>query len=212
MLRCVTAAAIAAVTVIGIANASASQPLPRAAPVMLTGSEVMGPYAFYDFCSRTPFECQSDAKPLNLVTLSAEIWAQIVEVNDIVNQTVTPKSDLDNYGVPDYWAIASKYGDCEDYALTKQLYLRQRGLPMGALLMTVVLDEHGEGHAVLTVHTTRGDLILDNRRPGIFAWNDTPYKYIKRQSPLDPRIWLTLNATPVARNGDAVASTRSAHR
>ena len=30
--------------------------------------------------------------------------------------------------------------------------------------MTVVIDEQGEGHAVLMVRTDRGDFILDNKR------------------------------------------------
>ncbi len=56
------------------------------------------------------------------------------------------------------------YGDCEDYALLKRKMLMQAGWPREALLMTVVRDKKGEGHAVLTVKTdTRR---VHSRQPG----------------------------------------------
>jgi len=179
---------------------------------MITGGEVLAPYAFYDFCRRTPFECTPDSQPAPRVELTAKRWSEINEVNDIVNKTVISMSDWQNYGVADYWTIANKYGDCEDYALTKQLYLRQRGWPMNALLITVVRDEHGEGHAILTVRTSRGDFVLDNRQPRIVAWSQTPYQYIKRQSTLDPRIWLALNSNPLDHGGEVVATSTRSHK
>ena len=211
MLRCVTAAAIAAATVFGCTAALGSESLPRETVAMRIGSEALAPYAFYDFCRRTPHECDADAKPGDRVVLDLKHWSELNQVNDIVNRTVIAKSDWDTYGVADYWAIAGKFGDCEDYALTKQLYLRDRGWPMNALLMTVVFDENGEGHAVLTVRTSRGDFVLDNRQSRIVAWNQTPYQFRKRQSSRDPRIWLTLETAPVAHSADAVA-TVSAHK
>lgn len=83
-------------------------------------------------------------------------------------------------------------GDCEDYVLLKQRELMARGWPQSALLITVVRDENNEGHAVLTVRTDLGDLILDNKNSKILAWNQTPYTYIKWQSAMDPRLWESL--------------------
>jgi predicted transglutaminase-like cysteine proteinase len=208
MLRCVTVAAVAAASVFGGCAASAAEPLPKPAGAMRVGAEILAPYAFYDFCRRTPHECQPDSKAGAPVELDQKRWAELVEVNMIVNTTVIPMSDMQNYGVADYWAIAAKYGDCEDYALTKQLYLRQRGWPMGTLLMTVVRDENGEGHAVLTVRTSKGDFVLDNRQPRIVAWTQTPYKFIKRQSTRDPQLWLTLDQRPATQDHEAVATLR----
>jgi predicted transglutaminase-like cysteine proteinase len=47
--------------------------------------------------------------------------ADLVRVNDEVNRSIRYRSDLDQYGRPDYWvgSPASNEGDCEDYALTK---------------------------------------------------------------------------------------------
>ena len=58
--------------------------------------------------------------------------------------------------------------------------------------MTVVRDEKNEGHAVLTVHTSVGDLILDNVRDEIVAWNETGYHFVKRQSQNDINQWVSL--------------------
>ena len=48
--------------------------------------------------------------------------------------------------------------------------------------MTVVLDEIGDGHAVLTVRTDRGDLILDNKTYAVKRWDETGYSFIKREA------------------------------
>ena len=39
----------------------------------------------------------------------------------------------------------------------------QAGWPRQALLITVVRDKKGDGHAVLTVKTDKGEFILDNQ-------------------------------------------------
>ena len=66
-------------------------------------------------------------------------------------------------------------GDCEDYVLLKQRWLVSAGLPRESLLVTVVTDLGGAGHAVLTVHTDRGDYILDNMNDDVKLWRETPY-------------------------------------
>lgn len=197
MLRCVPALALA----MGIAAAVGPAPalafqggkkLPPRADAMHVGGEVTGPFAFQDFCRRTPNACQADADLGGRPNLDLSRWRDLLEVNDIVNRTVNAKSDLDLFGVLDYWTMAGRYGDCEDYVLTKQAMLRERGWPMSSTLVTVVRDENGEGHAVLTARTKHGDFILDNRQNRIVAWNETPYQFVKRQSTLNPKVWLAL--------------------
>ena len=84
---------------------------------------------------------------------------------------------------PNTGPIPTDAGDCEDYLLLKKRYLEGLDFPAAALLITVVLDEKNEGHAVLTVTTDEGDFILDNRRNEIRRWADVDYTYLKRQSP-----------------------------
>jgi predicted transglutaminase-like cysteine proteinase len=66
------------------------------------------------------------------------------------------------------------------------------GIPRRAMVMTVVLDERNDGHAVLMLRTDRGDLILDNKRDEILSWHRTGYVYVKRESQTDLS-WVSLN-------------------
>ena len=61
-----------------------------------------------------------------------------------------------------------------------------------ALLVTVVRDRKGEGHAVLTVKSDKGEFILDNQNEDVVAWTDTGYRFVKRQSQTDPNVWVSL--------------------
>ena len=65
--------------------------------------------------------------------------------------------------------------------------------------MTVVIDDIGEGHAVLMVRTDKGDLILDNKTTAILSAPRTGYTYVKREGQ-DGMAWVSLNgvASPVA--------------
>jgi predicted transglutaminase-like cysteine proteinase len=58
--------------------------------------------------------------------------------------------------------------------------------------MTVVKDEHDGGHAVLTLKTNHGEFILDNLTDAIKAWNQTPYRFVKRQSQSEANVWLQI--------------------
>jgi predicted transglutaminase-like cysteine proteinase len=113
---------------------------------------------------------------------------------------VIPMSDLEHYGKLDWWTYPDdKKGDCEDYVLEKRRRLIERGWPESTLLITVVRDESNEGHAVLTVRTDEGDLILDNKRDDVVSWADTAYTFVKAQSQRDPLHWVSLlppNFTP----------------
>jgi predicted transglutaminase-like cysteine proteinase len=104
-------------------------------------------------------------------------------VNTVINRGVQPLADTTHWGLSESWDYPEDgKGDCEDYALEKRKRLIAAGFPQRVLLMTVVLDETGQGHAVLLVRTDRGDLVLDNKRDAIFPWNATGYTFIKRES------------------------------
>ena len=66
--------------------------------------------------------------------------------------------------------------------LLKRRMLMQAGWPREALLITVVRDKKGDGHAVLTVKTDKGEFILDNQDEQILLWSETGYRFVKRQS------------------------------
>jgi hypothetical protein len=70
--------------------------------------------------------------------------------------------------------------------------LIEAGWPREALLITVVRDKKGEGHAVLTVKTDKGEYVLDNQNENVLAWTETGYRFVKRQSQSDPNVWVSL--------------------
>jgi predicted transglutaminase-like cysteine proteinase len=155
------------------------------------------PPGFVVFCQRDPDECKANSNAENPIAASPARLRDLEEVNRWVNQSIAPQTDFDHYGVKEYWAIPTDgKGDCEDYALLKRHMLKQRGWPAIALLITVVLDENKEGHAVLTASTQAGDLILDNRSKEIRLWSKTPYEFVMRQSSHNPQLWVYLEPAP----------------
>ncbi len=125
--------------------------------------------------------------------LTQAAWRDLLRVNLWVNGTVQPMTDMEHWGVIEKWSLPTDgYGDCEDYVLMKRKILVDAGWPREALLITVVRDRNGEGHAVLTVKTDKGEFILDNENENILAWTETGYRFVKRQSQTDPNVWVSL--------------------
>jgi predicted transglutaminase-like cysteine proteinase len=117
----------------------------------------------------------------------------MARIKHSVNDAIKPITDLEHWGVVERWNYPDDgYGDCEDYVLLKRRMLMQAGWPRQALLITVVRDKRGDGHAVLTVKTDRGEYILDNQNEEILLWTETGYRFVKRQSQRDPNIWVSL--------------------
>lgn len=169
------------------------------------------PPGYVDYCRRNPAECRPQSRLRRAdgrgvrVDLTGDSWVMLNAVNSYINDQIAPRTDRELYGVEEHWTIPRLAGDCEDYVLLKRRELIRRGWPEGALLITVVLDEQGDGHAVLTVRTAQGDFILDNKHSRVLLWRDVPYTFIKRQSYRAPQLWVSL--TPRL-GGSAVATSR----
>jgi predicted transglutaminase-like cysteine proteinase len=104
---------------------------------------------------------------------------------------------LEHWGtIIDHWDYPTDgKGDCKIYALEKRRLLIEKGIPRQALLMTIVRDRNGMGHAILTVKTDKGDLILDNLTDEVLPWEATGYRFVKRQSQEDPNVWVSILPT-----------------
>jgi len=150
------------------------------------------PVGFVRFCVDNPADCKSFDDKYDRLAISPDRWKLVYQVNSYVNNKIAPVSDEDLYGEVEHWAYPTDAGDCEDYVLLKKRYLENLGFSAEALLITVVLDEKGDGHAVLTITTEDGDYILDNRRNDVKRWNNTGYKFLKRQSHSNPLQWVAL--------------------
>ena len=169
-------------------------------------SETLPPIGFVEFCQRSPEYCQPNHGKARRLAMNEQQWLLVRMVNAFVNGAIAPVTDDTLYGTPEYWTIPADAGDCEDVVLMKKKVLESKGIPAEALRITVVLDEHGDGHAVLTLTTAKGDFILDNRRNEIRGWGATGYTLLKRQSAQDPRKWVSLEPT---RTGSSIAGTAS---
>ena len=154
------------------------------------------PIGYVKFCAGNQIECQAKGSAQDRLTLTQAKWEILDAVNSSANSRIAPKSDQDLYGVAENWTYPTVAGDCEDYALLKKRELQEMGVPADELLITVLLDEKNEGHAVLTVVTDKGDFILDNRHNDILRWDHTPYTFLKRQSQVDSKLWVSLRQKP----------------
>ncbi|MCR4267223.1 transglutaminase-like cysteine peptidase [Nitratireductor sp. ZSWI3] len=150
------------------------------------------PPAFHDFCARQARLCSTngDGKPVELTARRSE---ELRRVNASVNRRIQERSDIATTGKEDDWRLPQKYGDCEDFAILKKAELMRLGWPASSLLLTVARSG-GEGHTVLTVRTTRGDLILDNMNNSVKDWSNTPYRYFARQSQGNGKRWERIGA------------------
>ena len=105
-------------------------------------------------------------------------------VNNFFNQLLFV-SDLDHYGVVDYWAtplemLGSGGGDCEDYSISKYFTLLALGVPIDKLKITYVKATgyglQNAAHMVLTYYSTPAamPLVLDNLNPEIKSADKRP--------------------------------------
>jgi predicted transglutaminase-like cysteine proteinase len=129
-----------------------------------------------------------------VVALTPQILQTLNEVNQRVNTAITPRSDMAVYGVEDYWAEplenSNRYGDCEDFVLEKRRALIRSGFAPAMLSIALVRTAWREDHAVLLVNTDQGELVLDNLSPYVSSWRTVSYRWLSRQSPTDPSVWV----------------------
>jgi predicted transglutaminase-like cysteine proteinase len=162
------------------------------------GDAKSAPYGWLHFCDAQPAECEPQPVPPVFAPLTAESWTELNQINTIANREIDPIGDEDHYRIYEqdilnWWTYPDDgRGNCNDYVILKRKLLVEAGWPKAALLMTVVVDRHGDGHLILMVRTDRGDLILDNMREEIVSWDRTGYRFVKRQSALNPNDWVSI--------------------
>ncbi|AQS61560.1 hypothetical protein AGRHK599_LOCUS1481 [Rhizobium rhizogenes] len=175
-----------------IVSAFAQQASASPAAVMRVIGKANPPIGHYEFCQTYQSECQPTSVDTGPMKLTEERWKTMLDVNYTANTTITPMTDMEIYGVEERWAYPTTVGDCEDFVLLKRKMLMNKGFSASNLLITVVLQPNGEGHAVLTVRTDRGDFVLDNMRNKVMNWSETEYTYLKRQDTANPGRWVKI--------------------
>ena len=195
-----------------VAACLASQPAQAflARPVLFAaiGAATKPPTGWQQFCVQNASECRPQSDRAHDVILTPERLQELYKVNKQVNDRVTWTSDESLYGKAERWTFPLDRGDCEDIVLLKRKLLIRAGWPQGSLLVTTVEQPAPASghHAVLTVRSDRGEMILDNQTPEILFWYETKYRYLSRQSAADPNVWVSFGseqprppASPLAR-------------
>lgn len=162
---------------------------------VIDGASTTPPPGFVSFCMRSPQACTAQAAPVEAkVALDDRMSALLIAVNARVNDSITYESDEVQFGVANRWTLnaVGGYGDCKDYALAKREALKAAGLPDSALRIAIVRTERDELHAVLTVETNRGVLVLDSLTGEIRPWSETPYRWLMRQAADSPLHWVKM--------------------
>ncbi len=184
---------LAAAALLGSTTSGSAQG--KLAAYAASGEDSSAPIGWHMFC-REPegrADCSVPSLKAAVADLDERRWRELLAINNRVNRDIEPMTDMDHWGVPEKWSYPTDgKGDCEDYVLEKRKRLIAAGFPRQSLLITVVRDKKGDGHAVLMVRTDRGDFILDNQEPKVLLWTETGYKFIKRQSLENPNRWVSL--------------------
>jgi predicted transglutaminase-like cysteine proteinase len=151
------------------------------------------PMAFTQFCLRYADQCKPQHIMFRggLVRLTEERWEDLKEVNKNVNTAIVPEPNTEGLA-GEKWLINPSSGDCNDYAVSKRSELLKRGWPTRALLLSEVKTAWGEGHLILVVRTSAGDLVLDNLTQQIRPWTRAPYRWVRMQTPKNPNFWASL--------------------
>ena len=133
------------------------------------------PIGWQQFCVDNPTDCRTPRSAATVMRLDDRSWSELLTVNLKFNKAIEPVTDQDQFGV-----------------LEKRRELVKRGWPLSALLITVVIDKEGGGHAVLTVVTDRGEFVLDNQTDKVLPWSKSGLTFIRRQSPENQNVWQDL--------------------
>ena len=159
---------------------------------MRTGARTSQPRGHWELCQQRPIECTARTSTRRVVAMNGDVMAVLRSVNDRVNRSVRPMTDLQQHGMVERWSYPGAYGDCEDYVLAKRHMLLGYGFKPGDLLITVAELPDGEGHAVLAVRTDQGEYILDNVDRKVRHWTRTKLRFIKRQSTRHAGTWVLI--------------------
>lgn len=156
--------------------------------------KIAGETKSYAACARNEAACASkDVRAWQAMIIGEKGKRQrdqLKTVNNFVNQW-RYRADQQNYGKSDYWASPAEFfsrsGDCEDYAITKYVSLRQMGFSAEQLRLVVVKDiTRGLAHAVLAAYVDGDVFILDNLSNKVRAQSSvaeyTPYYSVNEQA------------------------------
>jgi predicted transglutaminase-like cysteine proteinase len=151
----------------------------------------LAPMAHTIFCQGHPEDCEKKGgtAPAQLTVARKK---ELLKVNEVVNSTITSVDHPEGRRQPEQWRVGPARGDCNDYAVTKQHELLQKGWPTASVLLAeVILTKTGEHHLIVVVRTSEGDFVLDNLKREVLplAEAKTKYRWRRVQSTENPLYW-----------------------
>ncbi len=160
----------------------------------------LAPMAHTMFCLRYRADCEVhgiDFRKRN-IALTVDRLNELNRVNRQINREIVPQPNLGGLATED-WIVAPVAGDCNDYAVTKRHKLLELGWPSRSLLLSEVVVPSGEHHLVLVVRVRDTDrmqdidLVLDNLNYNLRPVGLTPYRWVRVESPSNPKYWSTVS-------------------
>lgn len=208
-----TVAALALLAVLPVSPVALEADIARSTPPICepfsarVARIVPAPAQYRDFCARHPAECEASGSAV--VALTPDMWNTLVAINRAVNEEIVFVPDPEECGFEDFWDLPTTgYGDCEDFSLEKRRRLAEAGLPRAAMRMAIVQHQTRLfSHAVLTIDTTRGALVLDDLRDDVICWNDALLNFEMREnadgtwSRFDHSLWPMIPFPELLREG-----------
>lgn len=140
------------------------------------------PLGYQLMCLKSPQECKGGGSAS--VKATEDVLQTLKRVNAHVNRAIKPRNDRG----ADVWTASATSGDCEDYVLAKRRALVKAGFSASALRIAYVKTRSGEGHAILVVKTSQGELVLDNLNGSVRPLSQSGYRIVS-MSGANPMSW-----------------------
>ena len=159
----------------------------------------LAPMAFTQFCLKYADECRPERALFRdgRLRLTDRRRAELESVNRSVNSSIRPERNEEGLA-GEKWLLGPAFGDCNDYAVTKRHQLIARGWPARAVLLSEVVTVSGQHHLVAVVRADGGDLVLDNLTDRVMPWHQTPYRWLRIQTPGNPAYWASISGQDIA--------------
>lgn len=180
------------------ALSAASPSAPRGSGAFYSeGITHRAPSGYLRLCRSQPHICggiydrssNRGAATTDRVELTGQRRSELSAVNSRINRKLRPVNDT-----RDTWTVATRYGDCEDFALAKREELVALGWPRAALRLAVGETRGGVPHAVLIARTSQGDFVLDNLTQRVMPISQTSHNLWAVESAKTLGMWSHLQA------------------
>lgn len=156
-----------------------------------TGGAAKIPAGHFNYCKRGGKHC-GNQKAYAPVQMTSNSWKKVRSINAHANRKIKPATDMETRGVAEYWEVARRQGDCEDYSMFKRSKLMSAGFKPSQLPLAKVRLRNGQAHVVLVVRTTEGDFALNNLTDQVHPVSKSGLRFLSIQSATNASKWISV--------------------